>query len=65
MAFYKKFMNQGPAYYGDLDEEDGALLQFEREAEKEGKPTFAFFCRTTTNILFQIGKNHIQMFEKR
>jgi pre-mRNA-splicing factor ISY1 len=38
LAFYKKFMNQGPAYYGDLDESDGKLLQFEQEAEDEGKP---------------------------
>ncbi|KAJ6535602.1 Isy1-like splicing family-domain-containing protein [Mycena capillaripes] len=35
LAHYKKFMSQGPAYYGDLDESDGALLQFEREAEDE------------------------------
>lgn len=36
LAYYKKFMNQGPAYYGDLDENDGKLLQFEQEAEEEG-----------------------------
>ncbi|KAH9474497.1 Pre-mRNA-splicing factor ISY1 [Psilocybe cubensis] len=35
LAFYKKFMNQGPAYYGDLDEEDGKLLEYERKAEEE------------------------------
>lgn len=35
LAYYKKFMNQGPAYYGDLDENDGKLLQFEQEAEEE------------------------------
>ncbi|KAL1736698.1 Isy1-like splicing factor [Schizophyllum commune] len=34
-AFYKKFLNQGPAYYGDLDETDENLLQFERNAEEE------------------------------
>lgn len=34
-AYYKKFMNQGPAYYGDLDENDGKLLEFEHEAEEE------------------------------
>ncbi|TFY52665.1 hypothetical protein EVG20_g10453, partial [Dentipellis fragilis] len=33
--FYKKFTNQGPQYFGDLDEADGALLQYEREAEEE------------------------------
>lgn len=36
LAFYKKFMNQGPAYFGDLDENDDRLLGFEREAEQEG-----------------------------
>ncbi|KIM29430.1 hypothetical protein M408DRAFT_67946 [Serendipita vermifera MAFF 305830] len=33
--FYKKFTNTGPAYYGDLDEADGELLEFERRAEEE------------------------------
>ena len=37
LAHYKRFMNQGPAYYGDLDEADGKLLTYELEAEKEGK----------------------------
>lgn len=37
LAHYKKFMKQGPAYYGDLDEADGKLLIYEREAEEEGK----------------------------
>ncbi|KAF8625852.1 hypothetical protein AX17_006748 [Amanita inopinata Kibby_2008] len=35
LAYYKKFMNQGPGYYGDLDESDDKLLHFEREAEEE------------------------------
>ncbi len=35
--FYKKFLNQGPAYFGDLDEADGELLKYEEAAEKEGK----------------------------
>ncbi|THH29821.1 hypothetical protein EUX98_g4372 [Antrodiella citrinella] len=34
-TFYKKFMNQGPAYFGDLDEQDGTLLEYERQAEEE------------------------------
>jgi pre-mRNA-splicing factor ISY1 len=37
LAHYKRFMNQGPAYYGDLDEADGKLLTYEHEAEEEGK----------------------------
>ncbi|KIK67688.1 hypothetical protein GYMLUDRAFT_36419 [Collybiopsis luxurians FD-317 M1] len=35
LAYYKKFMDQGPAYYGDLDEEDDTLLESERLAEEE------------------------------
>lgn len=30
-------MNQGPAYYGDLDETDGKLLEDELQAEEEGE----------------------------
>ncbi|KAI0717514.1 Isy1-domain-containing protein [Cerioporus squamosus] len=35
--YYKKFQNQGPAYFGDLDETDaeGKLLEFEMHAEEE------------------------------
>ncbi|KAJ3515950.1 hypothetical protein NLJ89_g1444 [Agrocybe chaxingu] len=35
LAYYNKFMNQGPSYYGDLDEVDGKLLAYERETEDE------------------------------
>ena len=35
-AYYKKFTNQGPAYFGDLDEADGRILAYEREAENGG-----------------------------
>jgi pre-mRNA-splicing factor ISY1 len=34
--FYKKFTNQGPAYFGDLDEHDGTLLKYEQTLEDEG-----------------------------
>ncbi|KAI0752862.1 Isy1-domain-containing protein [Daedaleopsis nitida] len=33
--YYKKFQNQGPAYFGDLDEADGHLLEYEMHAEDE------------------------------
>ena len=36
LAHYKRFMNQGPQYYGDLDESSGKLLEFERAAENDG-----------------------------
>lgn len=36
-AFYKKFMNQGPSYYGDTDENDGEILKYEANAENEGE----------------------------
>ncbi|KAF5367140.1 hypothetical protein D9758_003877 [Tetrapyrgos nigripes] len=35
LTYYKKFLNQGPAYYGDLDENDGKLLEVEKQAEDE------------------------------
>ncbi|KIJ57219.1 hypothetical protein M422DRAFT_198639 [Sphaerobolus stellatus SS14] len=31
---YKKFIAQGPSYFGDLDEADGSLLEQEHEAEE-------------------------------
>jgi hypothetical protein len=29
-------MNQGPSYFGDLDESDEKLLEYEQETEEEG-----------------------------
>jgi len=37
LAYYSKFMNQGPSYFGDLDELDGKLLAFEAKNEEEGE----------------------------
>lgn len=34
---YKKFLDQGPAYFGDLDEDDEELLRYEMETEEAGK----------------------------
>ena len=34
--YYTKFLNHGPAYYGDLDEADGKLLEYEMQAEERG-----------------------------
>ncbi|KAI8989092.1 Isy1-domain-containing protein [Trametes punicea] len=34
-SYYKKFTNQGPEYFGDLDEADGSLLEYENRAEQE------------------------------
>jgi pre-mRNA-splicing factor ISY1 len=50
LAHYKRFMNKGPAYYGDLDEADGKLLTYEREAEEEGKAV-VFFNVKTENLI--------------
>jgi pre-mRNA-splicing factor ISY1 len=33
-------MNQGPGYFGDLDEADGKLLEYEHQAEEEGMTIF-------------------------
>ena len=66
LAHYKKFMNQGPAYYGDLDEADGKLLAYEREAEEEGK-AFIFMWKQAnlcSNLNPQIGRNLSLMFGK-
>lgn len=41
-SYYKKFFNHGPAYYGDLDEADGKLLEYEMEAEERGKIMILF-----------------------
>ena len=44
-AYYKKFTNQGPAYFGDLDEADGSLLEYERQQEQDGTcMTMSFMC---------------------
>ena len=32
------FRNQGPEYFGDLDEVDADLLKEEEEAARQGKP---------------------------
>ena len=34
-AFYKKFTNRGPEYFGDLDETDGKLLEYEQVEETD------------------------------
>ncbi|CAE6427637.1 hypothetical protein ACGC1H_000767 [Rhizoctonia solani] len=34
LAHYKKFLDQGPAYFGDHDEDDEELLQYEIESEQ-------------------------------
>ena len=35
-AHYRKYQNQGPSYYGDLDEADETLLVYEMEQENNG-----------------------------
>ena len=47
--YYKKFQNQGPEYFGDLDEADGKLLQYEMHAEEEG--TCVSAVQSCTSIL--------------
>ncbi|KAJ7028314.1 Isy1-like splicing factor [Mycena alexandri] len=34
LVCYKKILGQGPAYYGDVDDMDGPLLEFEHHAEE-------------------------------
>ena len=33
---YKKFLDQGPSYFGDYDEDDEELLRYEMETEEAG-----------------------------
>jgi pre-mRNA-splicing factor ISY1 len=40
IAQYKKYQNQGPAYFGDLDEGDPSLLDFEKDTEEIGMGLF-------------------------
>ncbi|KAJ7477981.1 pre-mRNA-splicing factor ISY1 [Mycena galericulata] len=50
LSHYKKFMAQGPAYYGDFDEADGTLLAFERAAEDEEWEEIASNLRSTLGL---------------
>lgn len=50
LAHYKRFLNQGPAYYGDLDEADGKLLTYEHEAEEEGKAFVVVYVKACNLI---------------
>lgn len=50
LAYYKKFMKQGPAYFGDLDESDGKLLEYEQEAEEEGTRTDCCLCDMVVHL---------------
>lgn len=34
------FRNLGPDYYGDLDEQDGKVLEYETKREQQGKRHF-------------------------
>ena len=46
---YKRFVGQGPGYFGDLDESDETLLEFEREAEEAGEPLL-FLCHKALHL---------------
>ncbi|KAI0074955.1 pre-mRNA-splicing factor ISY1 [Panus rudis PR-1116 ss-1] len=48
--FYKKFTNQGPSYFGDMDENDGTLLEYERQQEEEEWEDAYNHIRTTLGI---------------
>ncbi|KAH8827107.1 Isy1-like splicing factor [Flagelloscypha sp. PMI_526] len=47
LAFYKKFLNQGPSYFGDIDEKDPQILKNENVAEKEAyEEVWSATCET-------------------
>ncbi len=35
-AYFRKYRGHGPAYYGDLDEANDSLLEYEVQAEEHG-----------------------------
>lgn len=63
-AYYRKYQGHGPAYYGDLDESNDALLEYEVQAEEQGivarRLTLSFFSLT----LLQRGRKHIIIWQK-
>ncbi|KAJ7184952.1 pre-mRNA-splicing factor ISY1 [Mycena filopes] len=50
LAYYKKFQNQTPAYYGDLDEAEPELLAFERAAQDAEWDEAVSELRTTLGL---------------
>jgi len=60
LSYYKKFTNQGPAYFGDLDESDGKVLEYEQAGEDEGMQTLLLYCEVEYLLEFQIGKKPTQ-----
>jgi hypothetical protein len=65
LAYYQKFMNQGPSYFGDLDEQDAhaqSLLDYEKGSEAEGK---AHLDHLSSAYLVQIGRMHTLNYVKR
>jgi hypothetical protein len=59
LSFYKKFMNQGPAYFGDLDEQDGSVLKYEHEAEDDGMTSLCA-AQSQADCDYQLGKRRIE-----
>jgi len=62
-TFYKKFTNQGPAYFGDLDEADGELLKYEEAAEQEGTFLASLLAGSLPNS-WQSGRRRIHTCAK-
>ena len=55
--YYKKFLNHGPAYYGDLDEADGKLLEYEMQAEERGMIDMSLqLLGVLRNIVHRLGR---------
>ena len=57
--FYKKFTNQGPAYFGDLDEGDGELLKYEEEAEQAGNVSVPWSVIWTGRLTMLRGRGRV------
>ncbi|KAG8725436.1 NineTeen Complex (NTC) component [Ceratobasidium sp. 428] len=49
-AYYKKYLDQGPAYFGDFDEDDEELLRYEKETEEKEWEDAYQRLRTSLNL---------------
>jgi hypothetical protein len=58
-SFYKKFTNQGPAYFGDIDEADGELLKYEEAAEQAGNAVIPWFATWAGRLITPHGHGRV------
>jgi hypothetical protein len=62
-TFYKKFTNQGPSYFGDVDEADGELVKYEEAAEQGGTFVASSMVGSSPNS-WQSGRRRMHTYTK-